>query len=130
MRCLKSSAILTKMVKFYLKVKNMNFENYKSLCAAIGKAQQAGHDVEPDWDALAASIQTLVGAFQNTSISNIHAILHDGEGLEILDTTQARDAVNELCDRYGVAHVCDPGETPRQTASNVAAQVVNLLSDP
>ena len=107
----------------------MNFKNYQTLCATMGAAQKAGQDLEADWELLEASIQALVGAFRTDAYANIQAITHGSHVLEIEDTATVRDAVNGLCERYGVALVCDPGETARQTAADVASQVVQLLVD-
>lgn len=105
----------------------MNFANYKALCAAIGAAQKAGNNVEVDWEDLDIAIQALVGSFQADAASNVHAILHDGEGLTVQDTTAARNVVNNLCRRYGVPLVCDPDESAAQTAADVARQAAILL---
>jgi len=105
----------------------MNFANYNALCAAMGAAQQAGQDLEEDWDLLEISIQVLVGSFQADAAANIHALLHDGEELTVQDTTTARNVVNDLCRRYSVPLVCDPDEGAAQTAADVARQAAELL---
>jgi len=107
----------------------MNFMNYKYLCNAINEAQRAGADTEADWEILESSIQALVGCFQADAYSNVRAILHaESDSLDIQDTAVARDALNTLCERYGVPLVCAPAETKRETAADVASQVVALLT--
>lgn len=107
----------------------MNFANYTELCKAMGAAKQAGHDLEEDFDILDGSIQVLIGSFSAGAYYNVQQITRGSSDLELNDTAAARDAINELCRKYGTPLVCDPGETARQTASDVAAQVVALLSD-
>ena len=108
----------------------MNFANYSALCAAMGAAKKAGQDLEDDFDLLDSSIQALIGSFSAGAYFNVLAITRDSSDLELDDTAAARDAINELSRKYGTPLVCDPGETARQTASDVAAQVVALLSNP
>ena len=108
----------------------MNFANYAALCEAMGAAKQAGHDLEADFDILDSSIQALIGAFSAGSYINVQELTRGSSNLQIEDTSAARDAINELCRKYGAPLVCAPAETARETASDVAAQVVALLSDP
>ena len=105
----------------------MNFTNYSKLCDAMGAAKKAGYDLEADFDLLDSSIQALVGAFRSDAYINIQEITRGSADLQIDDTTAARDAVNDLCRKYGVPLVCDPDESSKQTAADVAAQVVELL---
>lgn len=106
----------------------MNFANYSALCEAMGAAKQAGHDLEADWELLDTSIQVLIGSFSSGAYINVLAITRGSSDLQLDDTTAARDAINELCQKYGAPLVCDPGETAKQTAADVAAQVVALLT--
>ena len=106
----------------------MNFANYQSLCAAMGTEQKEGHNIEEDWELLDSSIQALIGSFSAGAYFNVQQIIRGSCNLELNDTAAARDAVNDLCRRYGVPLVCDPDETARKTASDVAAQVVTLLT--
>ncbi len=108
----------------------MNFANYQTLCAAMGAAKQAGQDMEADFDLLDSSIQALLGAFSAGSYINVQELTRGSSNLQIEDTAAARDAINELCRKYGAPLVCAPAETARETAADVAAQVVALLSDP
>lgn len=105
----------------------MNFANYSALCDAMGAARKTGQDIEADCELLDSSIQVLVGAFRSDAYINIQEITRGSSDLQIENTSAARDAVNDLCRKYGVPLVCDPDESSKQTAADVAAQVVELL---
>lgn len=106
----------------------MNFANFSALCDAMGAAQKAWQNLEADWDLLDTSIQVLLGSFSAGAYINVLKITRGRSDLELDDTTAARDAINGLCRKYGAPLVCDPGETARETAADVAAQVVDLLT--
>lgn len=106
----------------------MNFANYQSLCAAMGAAHKEGYNLEEDWELLDSSIQALIGSFSAGVYFNVQQIIRGSSNLKLNDTAAARDAVNDLCRKYGVPLVCDPDETAKETASDVAAQVVALLT--
>lgn len=105
----------------------MNFTNYSKLCDAMCAARKAGQNIEADYEILDTSIQVLVGSFKTDAYINIQQLIRGSSDLQIEDTSTARDAVNDLCVKYGVPLVCAPDEAPRQTAADVAAQVVELL---
>ena len=105
----------------------MNFANYQSLCAAMGAAQKEGHNLEADWELLDSSIQALIGSFSAGAYFNVQQIIRGSSNLELNDTAAARDAINDLCRRYGVPLVCDPNETTRRTAADVARKAAELL---
>lgn len=105
----------------------MNIANYKALCAAMGAAQKEGHNLEEEWELLDSSIQALIGSFSAGAYFNVQQIIRGSSDLELNDTTAARDAVNDLCRRYGVPLVCAPDENAEQTAADVARQAAKLL---
>lgn len=104
----------------------MNFSNYKMLCEAMGAAKKAGMDNDEDFEQLEVAVEKLIGSFKDDANAKLSAVIR-GKIPMIESRDAARDAVNGLCEKYSVPLVCDPAETVRQTASDLAAEAARLL---